>query len=100
MKFYTKYIFAVLVGMFLALNAQAQLSVTTTAADNIDVTAVDVNGSVVVDGATSTAYNFQYGTSASLAGATTTTPFTITADQTVQESLTGLTAATQYYFRL
>ncbi|MFT6035640.1 MAG: hypothetical protein ACI9XJ_001213, partial [Marivirga sp.] len=37
MKFYTKYIFAVLVGMFVALNAQAQLSVTTTAADNIDV---------------------------------------------------------------
>jgi hypothetical protein len=84
--------------MFVALNAQAQLSVTTTAADNIDVTAADVNGSVVV--ATSTAYNFQYGTSASLAGATTTTPVTITADQPVQERLTGLTAATQYYFRL
>lgn len=61
-----------------------------------------VSADVTQNGGTSTGVQFRYGTASDLSGETTLTPATpisVTADGNYQTTITGLSPATQYYFR-
>ncbi len=74
--------------------------VTTLDATNIMVTAAKVNGSVTPNGI-ATSYHFDWGTSTAFGNSTTTLPAgSGTTPIPVNAILSGLTAGTQYFFRL
>ena len=77
--------------------------VTSNAATAITKDTATANATVNPNGEAVTDYHFEYGTDSGLAGASTTTPGSLSADlsdHAVSAGLTGLTPLTTYYFRI
>ncbi|MDP2012821.1 MAG: MBG domain-containing protein, partial [Actinomycetota bacterium] len=79
------------------------VTATTNAASSVTSTGATLNGSLTV-GTTSTKWQFEYGTSSTLASGTTLTSLSATgvtgSSNSVLTALTGLSNSTTYYFRV
>ncbi len=74
-------------------------AVTTSAATDISTDFATLNGAVIANGATATAW-FQYGASSGSYTGTTTRGASGTSSATVSAAISGLSASTMYYYRL